>query len=75
MFFGCRNNFIALAKLMLLRNEELKQQNWRRGDEVEEISSYIKTEAKADRKKKAKIHFVMYTIGIYAVIIGVSIGV
>ena len=43
MFFGCRNNFIALAKLILLTKQELKQNALRRGDDVEEISSYIKS--------------------------------
>lgn len=35
MFFGCRNNFIALAKLIFLKDEQIKHENWRRGDEVE----------------------------------------
>lgn len=28
-----------------------------------------------DRRKKARLHFVLYTVGIYLVIIGVSMGV
>lgn len=75
MFFGCRNNFIAIMKLIFLKDEEAAQQQWRRGDEVEEISSYIKTDAKADRKKRAKLHFYGYTAFIYCVIIGIAMGV
>lgn len=74
LFFGCRNNFIALIKLVLLKDSELK--NGRRGDDVEEISSYIRTAVKVeDRRKKARLHFIAYTMGIYMVIIAVSIGV
>jgi hypothetical protein len=42
MFFGCRNNFIALVKLALVQKGELRQRN-ERADDVEEISSYINT--------------------------------
>ena len=75
MFFGCRNNFIALIKLALVKNGELRQRN-ERADDVEEISSYMDTTMRLeDRRKKARLHFILYTIGIYLVIIGVSMGV
>ena len=35
MFFGCRNNFIALVKLALLSNAELKKLKGQRGDDVD----------------------------------------
>ena len=40
MFFGGRNNFIALAKLILLKGEAA-QSNFKPNDEVEAISSYL----------------------------------
>ena len=40
MFFGGRNNFIAMAKLILTKDDK-KPLGKRMADEVEEISSYI----------------------------------
>ena len=74
MFFGCRNNFIALIKLALVKSEPRNQQV--RADEVDEISSYMDTAMRLeDRRKKARLHFIAYTIGIYLIIIGVALGV
>ncbi len=42
MFFSGRNNFIALAKLILIEKEPRKPARGQGGDELEEISSYIK---------------------------------
>jgi hypothetical protein len=47
MFFGCRNNFIALLQLFLTPNEEKLSKKWRQNsDNLEMISSYIKNEDK-----------------------------
>lgn len=41
MFFGGRNNFIALVKLVMTKDDNKKPLGKRMADEVEEISSYI----------------------------------
>lgn len=41
MFFGSRNNFIALIQLMKLKTKDIESSKWRQGDEIEHISSYI----------------------------------
>lgn len=76
MFFGCRNNFIALMQLLLLPSEKDKK-TWRDPSEnnIEKISSYISSEDRVGRRKKARKLFVIYTFGIYLVIAGVSISV
>jgi amino acid permease len=74
MFFGCRNNFIALIKLVVLPKQEIDRLKGAGGDDVDEISSYINTALRIeDRKKKARLHFIGYTIGIYAVIVLASV--
>lgn len=40
---------------------------------MEEISSYMNVASPEEKKKKARYHFIAYTIGIYAVIIGLSL--
>ena len=41
MFFGCRNNFIALVKLAV-QKEQKKGKKWRSSNPEEEISTYIR---------------------------------
>ena len=74
MFFGCRNNFIALIKLIFFKEA---QNGGRKGavDEVEEISSYMQGKTATQRKRKAYILFIVYTMIIYLVTICVAIGV
>jgi amino acid permease len=68
MFFGCRNNFIALLQLLLAKDEVVKK--WRQNsDNVELISSYIQSEDNVERKKKANRLFYIYTFSIFAVIV------
>ena len=75
MFFGCRNNFIALIKLVMLKKQPKREEGWRaaNADTVEEISTYIRDQQHADRKRKAKLHFIGYTLVIYLVMVGVSL--
>jgi amino acid permease len=49
---------------------------WRsRSDNIEQISSYIKSKDKVEKRKKAKQLFVLYTFLIFLMIVGVSISV
>jgi amino acid permease len=41
MFFGSRNNFIALIQLFKLKQKDIEYIKWRQRDEIEHISSYI----------------------------------
>jgi len=41
MFFGCRNNFIALAKLVLIKKTKLRSAMQTSFDNVEEINSFV----------------------------------
>ncbi len=44
MFFGCRNNFIALMQLLLAKEGDDVAKKWRsEGDSAEMISSYIQS--------------------------------
>lgn len=45
MFFGARNNFIALMKIIFIKNDPKKSEGaWREnGDNIEQISSYIQS--------------------------------
>lgn len=76
MFFGARNNFIAISKnviMMIRKNEgEYKAVS---NDTVEEISSYIQTTDRAQRKKKANIYFLIYTFVLYGIAVGIAIAV
>lgn len=76
MFFGARNNFIAIAKHLIF---VLKRKNYDYEvvdvDGVEEISSYIVNENKEKRKKIAKIHFYVYTILLFLIIVGIAVAV
>lgn len=73
MFFGGRNNFIAMAKLVMTKKGDGKPQARRAADEVEEISSYISPERNLEeRRKKAKLYFLVYTLGLFAVTIGLA---
>jgi hypothetical protein len=47
MFFGCRNNFIALMQLIFTKSEASAAKKWRENsDNIEQISSYIQSEDK-----------------------------
>ena len=73
MFFGCRNNFIALIKLALTDDKKTSKA-WRSEDNVEEISTYIRNEERGQRKKRAKLHFILYTLLLYLAMVGVAVG-
>jgi amino acid permease len=74
MFFGCRNNFIALVKLAVAKSvKKEKEVAWRGEDTIEEISTYIRDQRYTERKKKARLHFMGYTLLIYAVMVMVSL--
>jgi amino acid permease len=74
MFFGGRNNFIALLKLFLVKEEG--RQRARMADEVEEISTYLALDQSLEvRRRKARRLFVAYTLAIYLVTMGVAMGV
>lgn len=73
LFFGGRNNFIALIKLVL--TDDKKPSGKRMADEVEEISSYINPNIPVEeRRKKARLLFIAYTMILYAVTIGAAMG-
>lgn len=74
MFFSCRNNFIAIYKLVT-RQEEKKPKNVRDGNESDDISDYVVDEMWKERRKKARIRFFVSTAIIYVVIVGVAMGV
>lgn len=74
MFFGARNNFIAIAKNVVLMVKKNKGQYREISkDNVEEISSYLQTEDKEKRKKIAKIHFYVYTAILLAVAVAIAV--
>lgn len=73
MFFAGRNNFIALAKLLLAKREIASPSTG--GDELEEISEYLEDRDRVARRRRARVHFVLYTILIYLVVVGVTVGV
>ena len=75
MFFGSRNNFIALIKLALQKEEPKKGKEWRHTDSIAEISTYLRDNEQEQRKKKARMHFIAYTFIIYAAMIGIALGV
>jgi amino acid permease len=58
----------------MLKDNQRQPHNLANGDEVEDISSYVEpTGSVEQRRKRAKIHFIFYTIGIYLAIVIVSI--
>lgn len=73
MFFGARNNFIALGKLVLTKNKKPKIAAENYTDSVQQISSYIEHGTKDERRRKAQIHFYIYTATLYAVAIVIAI--
>ena len=75
MFFGSRNNFIALIKLAVQKEQPKKEKKWRHTDSIAEIGTYLKDNEQETRKKKARMHFIAYTFAIYAVMIGIALGV
>jgi amino acid permease len=75
MFFSCRNNFIAIFKLVTNQPEK-KAKNWRDEENVdEEVSEYTRDEGREERRRKAKLRFLAFTAVIYVVIVGVALGV
>lgn len=74
MFFGCRNNFIALLQLFLAKDEEQAAKKWRENsDNIEQISSYIESGDKVEKRKKANRLFYIYTFSIYVVVVGTGV--
>ena len=62
MFFGCRNSFIALILLSMIKNTEVKKaSSGHHGDEIDHISSYIQSDRVEAKKKRANLHFILYT--------------
>ena len=76
MFFGARNNFIAITKTVVLVCRDTKEgfQPVSK-DNVEEISSYIKIDDREKKKKRAQVLFYIFTFVLYAIAIGIAIGV
>ena len=75
MFFGCRNNFIALVKLAIFREKGNQERGEPIKDDIDEISSYMIGMNEAEKKRKARFLFLAYTMIIYAITIGVSLAV
>lgn len=75
MFFGARNNFIALIKLAVQNEVPKKGKEWRHTDSIAEISTYLRDNEQDQRRRKARMHFIGYTFAIYAVMIGIGLGV
>lgn len=72
MFFAGRNNCVALLKLIFLgANEPVPQGR----DELEHIGSIVGDMGTRKKRKYVRAHFVMYTVVIYLVVIGVAVGV
>jgi len=74
MFFGCRNNFIALIKLIFFKDGKGVGKG-RGADQVEEMSSYMQGKTEKQRKRRAYALFIVYTMLIYLITIGVAVGV
>ena len=75
MFFGCRNNFIALIKMFLYKEESKGKNTQKYKDEIEEISSYMIGQNENQKKRKAKILFAVYTMIIYGITMAVALTV
>lgn len=74
MFFSCRDNFIAIVKIYLVKGDELVAPD-EAIDNIQKISSYIEVEDRALRKRRAKLHFLLYTFFLFLVIVGVALAV
>lgn len=75
MFFGARNNFVALLQMFLNRNKYKRVKVEKFNDSIAEISSYIENGTKEEKRKKAKILFYLYSLLVFGVIIGIAISV
>ncbi len=75
MFFGARNNFIALIQFFMTRNKGQRVQNGNFKDSIHQISSYIENGSRQEKKKKAKVYFYLYTLFLFFVVIGIAISV
>lgn len=63
-------------QLLFTKSEEGAAKKWRsEGDNVEMISSYIQSQDKVEKRKKASRLFYIYTFGIFLIILGIGISV
>ena len=76
MFFGARNNFIAISKHVVtsismnkIFSGEVYQVT------ADDVSSYIQNAGRVARKKKVHQLFLLYTFLLYLVIIGIAVSV
>lgn len=73
IFYGARNNFIALFKI--IKSPASGNDQLRHGDSIAQISDYIVTDAKKKKRFYAKIIFVVMTLILYSIIMVVAITV
>lgn len=76
MFFGARNNFINITKMVVLslRKEQTEYQQVNTNT-LEEISSFLPENKNEIKKKQAQIYFYIYTFTLFAIAIGVAVSV
>ena len=74
MFFGARNNFIALIKVFKTNNSKPKSE-LRPQDSIADISDYIISGSGEKKKKQAKIVFYVMTFVLFVIIMAIAVSV
>ena len=72
MFFGCRNNFIALLKLA--RKKKYQKSESLRTDSASQIGSSESLDDPSEQRR-VRIKFIVLAVFIFLAIVGISVGV
>lgn len=76
MFFGARNNFISITKVVILQlRGDPNQYQQVSNNTLEEISSFLPENPKEKKRQQAQIYFLIYTFTLYLIAVGVAIAV
>lgn len=76
MFFGARNNFISITKMIILEiRKEKTQYQQVSNNTLEEISSFLPNNPKEKKRQQAQIYFLIYTFTLYVIAVAIAIAV